>query len=304
MKSPREITRSLRHTLLYWLLRCAFALVPTIPRGIGLRCFGMLGTLAFIVPHSDKKRTLDHLRYIFGSQWPRGKIQRTARGVYRSLGKNAFDAVKLRSVPDAFFDRIVRHDDLTEVRAAFNEGHGIVAITAHIGCFEMLLRFFARHGMPCFAIGRTMLDPRIDELVRTLRSGPDIDYLNRDNSAREVIRLLRQGRMFGALIDQDIRAEGIFCTFLGKPAFTVSGPIKTALRLKVPTFVITTARRPDDSHHIYISKRLAFVDTGNFENDLKHNIQMANDLIGETIMQFPEQWVWMHRRWRRHEITH
>ena len=301
MKSFKTLTKSVRHTLLYWIAKSALAFIPKVPRAVGIPLFGLLGRVVFLVPNSEKRLTIEHLRFIFGSAWPEEKIRRTARSVYRTLGKNAFDAVKLRSVSDAVFNRIVRHDDLTEIRAAFDEGRGIFAITAHIGCFEMLLQFFARHGMHCFAIGRTMFDPRIDDLVRVLRSGPGIDYLNRDNSAREVIRFLKQGKAFGVLIDQDIRAEGIFVTFLGKPAFTVSGPIKTAMRLNIPAFVVTTVRRPDNSHHVYISRRLAFADTGNVGNDLKRNIQMANDLIAATIMQFPEQWVWMHRRWRQPE---
>jgi KDO2-lipid IV(A) lauroyltransferase len=301
MKSFKALNKSVRHTLLYWIAKIALAFIPKIPRAVGIPLFGFLGYVVFLVPNNEKRLTLKHLRFIFSNAWPEKKIRRTARSVYRTLGKNAFDAVKLRSVSNAAFNRIVRHDDLTEVRAAYDEGRGIFVLTAHIGCFEMLLQFFARHGIHCFAIGRTMFDPRIDDLVRALRSGPGIDYLHRDNSAREVIRFLKQGKAFGVLIDQDIRAEGVFVTFLGKPAFTVSGPVKTAMRMNIPVFVMTTARGTDNLHYVYISKRLAFADSGNFGNDLKHNIQMANDLIGATIMRFPEQWVWMHRRWRQQE---
>jgi KDO2-lipid IV(A) lauroyltransferase len=301
MKSFRELTRAARHTLLYRLLGAAFALVPKIPRSFGLRLFGMLGTIAFMVPHGDKRRTIDHLRFIFGSSWTEAKIRRTARGVYRSLGMNAFDAIKLRAASDAGLEGIVRTDDQADLRAAYAEGRGIIAITGHVGCFEMLLHYFSRHGITCFAIGRSMFDARIEALVRGLRSGPGIIYLNRDGSGRDIIRYLRQGMMFGALIDQHIRAEALQVSFLGKPAFTVSGPVKTAMRLKIPAFVITTARQPDSTQYIYISKRLDLADTGDFEKDLYHNVQMANDRIGATIMKFPEQWVWMHRRWREHE---
>jgi KDO2-lipid IV(A) lauroyltransferase len=303
MKSLRAISKHTRHTLLYWFGRAAFALIPLLPRGAGLLLFGLLGDLAFLIPHREKRLTVEHLRFIFGSSWPEKKIRGTARRVYRSLGKNTFDAIKLRSMTDEAFNRIVRHSDLTELRAAVNEGRGVFAITAHLGCFEMLLQFVARHGMPCFAIGRKMFDPRIESLVRTLRSGPGIDYLNRDDSTRGVIRLLKEGKVFGVLIDQDIRAEGIFGTFLGQRAFTVSGPMKAAMRLKVPAFVFTTARRPDNSHYISISPRLAFADTGDFESDLERNVQAANDVISAAIMQSPEQWVWMHSRWRQQPET-
>jgi KDO2-lipid IV(A) lauroyltransferase len=299
MKVLKSLSKSVRHTLLYWIGRAALAGIPLLPRSVGIPLFGMLGDLVFLFPTNDRRLTVEHLRAVFGATWSEEKIRRTAREVYRSLGRNAFDAVKLRSVPDTVFNRIVQHDDLTEIRAAVDEGRGVFVITAHLGCFEMLLQFFARHAMPCFAIGRKMFDPRIDHLVRTLRSGPDIDYIDRDDSARAIIRFLKEGKAFGVLIDQDIRAEGVFGTFLGKTAFTASGPVKTAMRLRIPAFVVTTARRPDGTHHVFIGRRLSFADSGNFDNDLMRNVQMANDGICSAIMRFPEQWVWMHRRWHQ-----
>ena len=153
------LSKSVRHTLLYWFGKVAFALIPLFPRGFGLLLFGTLGDVAFLIPHREKRLTVEHLRFIFGQAWPEKKIRSTARRVYRSLGKNTFDAIKLRSLADNAFNRIVFHDDLAEFRAAVNEGRGVFVITAHVGCFEMLLQFVARHGIPCFAIGRSMFDP-------------------------------------------------------------------------------------------------------------------------------------------------
>jgi Kdo2-lipid IVA lauroyltransferase/acyltransferase len=210
-----------------------------------------------------------------------------------------FDAVKLSRSSEKMFNSIVRHDDLTEFKKAYGEGRGVFVITAHAGCYEMLLHFTARHGFKSFAIGRKSLDPRLDGLIRELRSGKDIDYMDRDDSARKVVRFLKEGRVFGVLIDQDILVEGIFATFLGKTAFTASGPFKLANRLNSPVFVLTTARQPDNTHHVYFSKRLEFRDSGDETADLRAIIQTANDCISSTIRRFPEQWVWMHRRWRQ-----
>ena len=71
-----------------------------------------------------------------------------------------------------------------------------------------------------------------------------------------------------------------------------------AMRFNVPAVVATTVRRPDDTHYVYISDNLKFTDTGDFERDLITNVGMVNNLIGQTIMRFPEQWVWMHRWWK------
>jgi KDO2-lipid IV(A) lauroyltransferase len=295
--------KSLSKTLLYLLAKLAFDLAIVLPRAFGLRLFGTIGGLLFLFPNREKTKTGEHLRYIFGDVWTEEKIKKTARMVYRSLGKNMFDAVKLSRSPEQVFNAIVKHDDLGEFKKAFDQGRGVFVITAHVGCYEMLLHFFARHGFKSFAIGRKSLDPRLDGLIRAIRSGKDIDYMDRDDSARKVVRYLREGRAFGVLIDQDILVEGIFSTFLGKTAFTATGPFHLAKRLNSPAFVVTTARQPDNTHYVYFSKLLEFSDTGDEQADLKAAIQTANDLICDTILKFPEQWVWMHRRWRQQPIN-
>ena len=299
MKSLKSIYKSVRHSALYYFAKVAFALAGILPRGIGLWLFGMIGMLVFLFPNREKTLTVEHLRFIFGAEWPEKKIRQTAAGVYRSLGKNTFDAIKLARVTDRAFWSIVNHDDFSEVKNAYEEGRGVAVFTAHTGCFEMLRHFFDRQGVKSFTIGRRLFDPRLDNLIHEIRSGRNIAYLDRDGSAMKVLRFLKEGRVFGALIDQDFRAEGVFGTFLGRTAFTVSGPVRVAMKLKIPTFVLTTARLPDNTHRIFICKRLEFVDTGDFEADLVKNVQMANDLICATIMKFPEQWTWMHRRWQQ-----
>ena len=292
-------TKSIKNTVIYLLARFALLLIALLPRPLGLWLFGSLGRLAFLFPNIEKSRTLEHLRLIFDREWTEDKIRATARNVYGSLGKNLFDAVKLSRASEGTFNAIVKHDDLADFQRAFDRGKGIIVITAHVGCFEMLLHFFARHGFKSFAVGKRSFDPRLDELIRSMRSGEDIDYMDRSESPRKIIRMLQEGKAFGVLIDQDTSVEGVFAQFLGRTAYTPSAPLRMAMRFKIPAVVATTVRRSDDTHYVFLSKVLELADTGDFERDLVANVQAANDLICDTIMRFPEQWVWMHRRWKR-----
>jgi KDO2-lipid IV(A) lauroyltransferase len=291
--------KSLRHSLLAVVVRALYALATALPRSVGLWLFGAAGSAAFLFPNREKTRTLEHLRLIYGGTWSKRKIRDTARDVYRMLGKNMFDAIHLSHASLERFNALVKHDDLSAFKEAFDRGRGVVAISAHVGCFEMPLHFFARHGFKTFAIGRRMFDPQIEEVVRTIRSGDDIEYMGRDEGSLKVVRNLKEGKVFGVLIDQDVRVEGVFADFLGRPANTPSGPMKIAMKFKIPVVVVTTARQHDDTHYVYINGPLTLADTGDFNKDLIQNIQIANDLICDTIKQFPDQWVWMHRRWKR-----
>jgi KDO2-lipid IV(A) lauroyltransferase len=292
------ISTKLKNTLLYLFTRTSFSLALLLPRFLGLRLFGTIGRIAFLFPNIEKTRTLEHLRLIYGADWPEERIRKTALSVYESLGKNMFDAIYLTRVNEARFNSLVRHDDLSDFKKAYDRCKGVVAITAHIGCFEMLLHFVARHGFKAFAIGRRMFDSRLEDMVRSIRSGEDIEYMDRHESTLKVVRQLKEGKVFGVLIDQDTRVESVFADFLGRPAQTPSGPVKIAMKFKMPLIVFTTARQSDDTHYVYLSKPVALIDTGDFERDLVTNVQRVNDLISIAIIKNPEQWVWMHRRWK------
>lgn len=287
----------------YWLLcngaQAGVFLIRVLPRQFGLMLFAGIGYLVYLLPHADRKRTLHHLKMIFGASWSEMKIRQAAGSVYRELGKNLYDAFYLPRISQEKFNRLVSHDSLDKVDAAYRKGKGAIVITAHIGCFEMLLHFFPLKGYRSFAIGRRMRDERLERIVRSLRSGEDIIYMDRSESPRSILRYLNDGRMLGVLVDQDTSVEGIYAAFLGRKAYTPSGPIKMAMKFNIPVFIATTVRLPGERHHVHITGPLELRKGNEFGSDLHYNVTMVNSHISETIMRYPEQWVWMHRRWRR-----
>lgn len=292
-------TKKVRHDFLYAGAKGALFLTSYLPRRFGLWLFGSIGGAVFSFPSLDKKRTVSHLKIIYENQWPERKIIETAREVYVNLGKNLFDTIYLSRLNEIDFNEIVKYDSLEKFQQAYEQKNGVIVITAHIGCFEMLLHFFALHGFKSFAIGRKMFDQRLEDLIRKTRSGDNIEYMDRTEGTIKIVRLLKQGKAFGVLIDQDTKVESVFASFLGYPALTPSGPVKLAMKFNIPVFVATTARLPDNTHYVYLSEPLSLEKSGDFESDLKANVEKANDLICNAIKKYPSQWVWMHRRWRR-----
>jgi Kdo2-lipid IVA lauroyltransferase/acyltransferase len=291
--------RKLRYRLLSIAAQGGIGIAALLPRSIGLALFGLVGSLVYLFPHVDRRRTIQHLTEIFGNTWSEKKISDTARSVYRELGKNAFDAFYLPRLSVHAFNRIVIHDSLEAVQAVYDKGNGSIVITAHTGCFEMLLHFFSLHGFKSFAIGKKLRDERLDRIIRRERSGKNIEYMDRSEPTRQIVRYLKEGRLFGVLIDQDTAVEGVFAEFLGKSAYTPSGPVKLAMKMHIPVFVATTARQKGNTHHVFIEGPIALKRGEDLAEDLVYNLNVVNAIIGKTIERFPEQWVWMHRRWRR-----
>ena len=270
-----------------------------LPRKIGLFLFGLLGRLIFLIPTKDKKRTLAHLTKIYSGTWSPKQIRRTAARVYYNIGKNVFDALYLSRCSNEEFDALVKNAGFSGMQEGYEQGRGIVAITSHSGCYEMNVQLLARKGLRCLTIGQELFDKRVDKLIVTMRKRNNITYLYRDQSSREVIRFLNKGGALGVLLDQDTYGDGVFADFLGIPAYTPSGPVRMAMRYNLPVFAGYSARQKDDTHCIYISERIQLDNTGNYERDLVNNVQKVNDFLCSGIRQYPDQWVWMHRRWKR-----
>jgi len=289
--------KKLKNDCIYALVFCIFLVWRTLPRKPGLVLFGAFGKFLYSLPLKESAWTRQHLTLVFGEKYSQKKINKLASNVYKGLGRNLFDALYLSQASKSKVDEIVKCDDLTELWDAYNEKRGVLTVVAHTGCFEMLLHYFASRGFCCFAIGRELYDKRIDELVSRQRAGENIVYLHRTENLRRFLKLLAEGRLFGVLIDQDTKVDGVFAHFLGRLAYTPSGTVKLAMRAKLPVFVVTTARQGDNTHRIFV-KKIPIVNTGGMQIDLVKNVEAINRAIGETILAYPDQWVWMHRRWR------
>jgi len=291
--------RMRRHDAIFVLALTVRWLATVLPRGPGLRLYGLLGALAYLALPRERSRTIAHLRYVYGSSWSERRIRFTARRVFVNLGMNLFDAIRLPRMSDDELRRVVTSDRFDVLLAANRKGPGPVAVSLHLGCFEMLLPVTARWGLNGFAVGQRLFDRRLDKLVAQARSGVRMDYVARDANPREVIRRLQRGMTFGVLIDQDTNVDGVFAHFLGRLAYTPSGAIRLALRYSIPVFVVTTRRVGLLRHHVQVQGPLELPAGADGAEALVRSVELVNGVLSDAIHQAPEQWVWMHRRWSR-----
>lgn len=290
--------RQRRHDLFFVLALLVRWLALRLPRPLGLSLFGTLGALAAILAKRDRCRAEANLRSVYGD-WTDARIRRVARSVFVNLARNLFDAVRIAHMKADEADRVIVCDNIETLLEAHRAGRGPIAITQHLGCFEMQLTYFTRRGIRGFAVGQRLFDRRIDRMVTDSRTGRNMEYIARDANPREVVRRLLDGQSFGVLIDQDTNVDGVFAHFLGRLAYTPCGPVRLAMRLKIPLFVASTWRTEGDRHRIEIVGPVQLASGGSFDDDLVRNVETVNGILSDAIMRAPEQWVWMHRRWQR-----
>jgi KDO2-lipid IV(A) lauroyltransferase len=194
---------------------------------------------------------------------------------------------------------IARFEGIENLEKAMAQGKGVIYVTGHIGNWELCGGLVASR-FPLSVVAAPLEPEPLNDLVVGLRNRMGIRVIlrGRPGSSREIIRVFKENRIMGILIDQDTDVEGAFVDFLGRPAWTPTGAASMALKFGAPVVFGFARRDRRNRHTITIEGPLELIHTGNLEQDLIENTALFNRKIGERILQEPAQWVWMHRRWR------
>jgi len=183
---------------------------------------------------------------------------------------------------------------------ALDEGRGAMFATAHCGNWELLSARLPIAGIPLISAVRQLDNQRVDRAVTKLRTRFGTEIVPRGPAAgSRLARALARNKVNGLLIDQDIKdIPGVFVPFFGRPALTPSGAATLALRMRCPMLPGFIHRRTDGSHLAEIYPPIPFPADGTLEDKVEEMTAAATAAIERQIRAHPEQWVWMHRRWR------
>jgi KDO2-lipid IV(A) lauroyltransferase len=259
-----------------------------------------IGVVALAVASRDRKHARAHLRIAF-PDLPESQIRHLLLAFARHLGVLLAEVAWLwRASPQQVMG-LCSIEGLEHLRSAFDIGRGAVFITGHCGNWELLNARLCVAGIPMTAAVRGLEDPRLDRVAVTLRSRFGAEVTARGATAgRELMAALQRNRATGLLIDQDIRdVPSVFVPFFGRPAWTPSGAATLAIRRRCPTLTAFIHRREDNTHHVVVHPPLAPPERGRLADMVTELTARSTAAIQRQIVSHPEQWVWMHRRWRR-----
>jgi KDO2-lipid IV(A) lauroyltransferase len=253
-----------------------------------------LGWLGWCLSRRDRRRALDHLALAFPDT-PAADRRRLARGCFRHLGEVLGECLHLFHRDCAFVGSIVEVRGWEEVEAVRREGRPLVLFTGHCGNWELLGATVNCRGLEMAVVARPLDEPKQQRMLAGLRQRYGTPTIARgsDGAARQLLTTLRRGGALGMLIDQDTKVDGVWVPFFGHPAFTPVGAAKIALKQRaavIPVFIERTTR---GRHLITFQPPLALPD------DPQAATALMTAKIEEQVRRRPEQWVWMHRRWRR-----
>ncbi len=295
----KKVVQTFVRFFLWIALLCIRGLVTLIPNWARPKIGGGLGAGAYWILKREREKTLRHLNNALGAEKPPSELNQIGRDCFRNLGRNALDVVRLDRIKNPEFEKTVKLEGKEILKKAMESGRGVIFITGHIGNWELMAAFIARD-YPVAVVAAPIYDTRIENLMIRLRQVHGIETFVRDSpgSLKKILRFLKKGGMLGILIDQDTRTGGIHVPFFNQMAYTTNGAANIALRTGASVVAGFISRTGGNSHQINIQGPLSLQQTKDPDSDLKENTALFTRLIEEQVRKTPDQWVWMHRRWR------
>jgi Kdo2-lipid IVA lauroyltransferase/acyltransferase len=299
VKSSKRIRRKIRYTLVYRFVQFLIFLSRILPRVAWLKFCGFLGRIAYYFASETRALTKKHLGMAFGKEKSPEELNRLSKKVFEYLGKNTGDILRATKVENLEqleeFLEVSGYDNFITANA---KGKGVIFLTLHLGAFDLQVSTMALKGLNPNIIGTPLKDERLNELLWDYRNKYGAVAIERGRETFRMIKVLKSGGSVALLIDQDTKVKTTFVNFFGIPAATPVGATVLAMKTGaavVPTYVYLGS---DWKQHMQILPEIPLTVTGDDEADTIYNTQLLSDFIENTIRKHPEQWVWMHERWK------
>jgi KDO2-lipid IV(A) lauroyltransferase len=254
-----------------------------------------LGRIAFGLFRKSTRVALANLRLVYGDSRSDVDMSRVALRAYENLGRFAFDVVRSSNGGAARIMGPTAIRGLEHLDRALKRGRGVIAITGHVGNWELLGAYLSLSGYKVNVLATALKDARLDRLVNGVRAAAGLAVIERTRGLKRALRCLRRGEVLGILIDLDTSVESVTVDFLGRPAKTAVGPVRLAQQTGAAVVPMAMVLGDNGRYSVEIREP---VEVTPGKSDLKANVQRCSRAVEEFIREYPTQWAWMHKRWK------
>lgn len=295
-KTPFQI--NIEYAVVLFFIKLLYILPYTIASDIG----GLIGRLGYALDSKHRNITLRNLRMAFPDS-DQKRLINIAKNAFENFGRSTAEIIHTAARKPASINKIIFRRITVEGKEyldnAIKNGKGLIYLTGHFGNWELLGITLGTNECPYNVIVRPLDNPKIDRLVTGMRGITGGNIMPKKNILLDVLKRLKKGEGLGILIDQNTsRESGVFVDFLGTPAATSKGPAIIAMKsgaTVLPTFLI---REGKYRYRLMYGKEVLLHKSGDSERDIFMNTELFTNILESYIRQYPEQWFWMHQRWK------
>ena len=290
----------------YLFLRSIGSFFRVLPRSIGLFLGRQIGRLGYALARGRRRMTLENLESAFGGEKSHREIREIARSSYQHLGMNLVEFLRLPSVDGPAVERLVTISGRENLDSALTKGKGALLLSAHLGNWDLMGTAVVHAGYPLTLITKVSRNEAVNRIWMEYRTEQGIGLLSGRGVMKESLMHLAKGGALGFVLDQNARrSEGVFVPFFGRQACTLTSLAILARRKGTPVVPVHTYRE-NQFHRVVIGKPLDHEPLPDGDDDIRERTAGYMRWTEEVIRSHPEQWTWLHNRWRtrpRGELT-
>jgi Kdo2-lipid IVA lauroyltransferase/acyltransferase len=275
-----------------------FFLFRLIPLGVRRAIFKAVFRLFYLASVKQRLIALHNLRRAYPEK-SIDEIEAIAKGVYRHIAIVTAELFEMPYITRETLHEWVDVEGIENVEAALAEGKGVLSIVAHFGNWELMTVAVPLMIRPMQIIYRPLDSPVLDNLLGWSRTKHGNSLIPKGKSGKKIIRLLRENNPIGILSDQNVdKNEGAFVDFFGRPACTSVGTAVLAMQSGAPVIPAFMPRMPDGRYRLIILPAVEITRTDDYESDIVVNTQRFTKVVEEMVRRYPDQWFWIHQRWK------
>lgn len=289
---------SLRHRVEYLAAFGVLKLLGRLPHSLGRAVCAGLGALSYGLWPRLRRVGLFNLRLAFPEQ-RESERRRVLFRHFQNLARMLGDFAQFPRLNRANIERLIVYDGFENFARAKDLGKGVLFLTAHFGNWELSSFAHGLYGFPCNFVIRELDNPLIDRLVNGYRSASGGRAIEKKDFAFQAIRALKQGEAVGILMDQNMQPpEGIFVDFFGRAASTTTGPARLAQKTGVPVVLGLVIWDPKLRKYRLRFDPVEWILRQDPEEEIAVNTANFTRKIEAYVRRYPDQWLWVHRRWK------
>lgn len=256
----------------------------------------ILGNLYYLFVKKQRKRAVEQM--MVSLELPEAEAKDLIRESFVNLARNMLEILYMPNLNQQNLHEYIDIEHFERVKAAHEEGRGIVVITGHIGTWEWMSAAMALKGIPTTAIAKPQPNLDYTRALDDLRAMVHVEVFSRGTSELLAAgRALKKGKILGFLMDQDAGPGGAFMEFLGRTASTPMGAAVFARKFGSPVVPMFILRQKSGKHKIVVGEIMRYEDTGDTDKDLFDFTEKMTKLIDCMIRENPTQWIWFQKRW-------
>jgi KDO2-lipid IV(A) lauroyltransferase len=288
-----------RERLEYWIVWLWVKTIGLLPRPLARAKGIVLGLIVYLLFGRLRRVGMRNLALAFPEMTRRDR-RRILRGTYISLGRQLAEVCLFPRYTRESVSEIVVYEGFENFERAYARRKGVLFLTAHLGAWELSAFAHSLQGHPLAIVMRSLDNSRVDHLIQSYRTMHGNRTVDKDDFVRGLLAAMRDGETVGILMDTNMTPpQGVFVDFFGIPACTASGLARIALRTDaavVPGFTVWDSKLR--KFILRFDAALELVRTGDDQADVMANTAKFTKIIEDYIRRYPDQWLWVHRRWK------